>query len=100
MVQALQSSSFDQAPSGAIFQELRLILELHFVVKGIYHVSRSRNSCSHELARFGLHRDPGSPRVWDDPLPCFVNSLVDREFVITLIPCLLKKRKEHLTFFF
>jgi ribonuclease HI len=78
LVQALLSGSFDQAPSGAIFQELRLVLELHFVVKGIYHVPRSCNTCAHELARSGLDRDPGSPSMWVDPLPCFVRSLVDR----------------------
>jgi hypothetical protein len=67
MVKALQSSAFDQAPSGAIFQELRLLLALHFVVKGICYVPQSCNHCAHELARFSLDRDLGSPSVWDDP---------------------------------
>jgi hypothetical protein len=65
--------------SGAIFRELRVLLALHFVVKDICYVSRSCNQCAHELARFSVGRDPGSPHVWDDPLPYFVKILVDRD---------------------
>jgi hypothetical protein len=36
LVKALQSSTFDQAPSGVIFQEVCHLLDFHFVVKGIY----------------------------------------------------------------
>jgi hypothetical protein len=43
LARALQSSSIDQAPSGVIFQELRLVLDMHFVVKGIHRIPRSCN---------------------------------------------------------
>jgi hypothetical protein len=79
MIKALKSSPFDQAPNGAIFRELRLLIALHFFGKDICHVSRSCNQCAHELARFSVGRDPGSPHVWDDPLPCFVKSVVDHD---------------------
>ena len=77
LVSALQSSSFDQAPDGVIFKEVRDLLDLHFVVKSICFLPRSCNQCAHTLAYSGLVRDPGNPVVWDDPLPLFVRSLVD-----------------------
>ena len=43
----------------------------------IYAVSRTDSKCAHELAHFGLARDPDQPIVWLDPLPRFVRSLLD-----------------------
>ena len=43
----------------------------------IYAVSRTDSKCAHELAHFGLARDPDQPIVWLDPLPRFVQSLLD-----------------------
>lgn len=76
---ALQSKSFDQAPGGVIFQEARELLNSHFVLHGVASISRSCNRCAHDLASFGITRDPDSPCIWDDPLPSFVNTLVSRD---------------------
>jgi len=39
--------------------------------------THSCNKCAHELAHFGLARDPDQPIVWLDPLPRFVRSSLD-----------------------
>jgi hypothetical protein len=80
LVVALQSSSFDLAPGGVIFREARRLLELDFALRCIVFVPCTCNRCAHELARLGLARDPDAPIIWNDPLPSFVNSLVDRDF--------------------
>jgi hypothetical protein len=75
---AIKSSSYDQAPGGVIFQEIRDVLDLHFNVYGVCHVPCSCNQCAHELLpRSGLARNPDIPIIWNDPPPpppSFVNS--------------------------
>ena len=67
----------DQAPGGVIFREIKEMLSLHFNPDRIVFSTRSCNKCAHELAHFGLARDPDQPIVWLDPLPRFVQSLLD-----------------------
>ena len=79
LVSALCSNAFDRAPGGTIFSEARSILMQHFVPVSISSISRTCNRCAHELASLGFARDPDLPGVWDDPLPEFVSTLVDRD---------------------
>ena len=66
-------------PGGVIFREIRELLSLHFNPESIIHVPRSCNRCAHELAHYGLSRDPDQPMLWFDPLPSFVSVLLDRD---------------------
>jgi len=77
LVQAITTCDFDQAPGGVIFREIKEMLSLHFNPDRIVFSTRSSNKCAHELAHFGLARDPDQPIVWLDPLPRFVRSLLD-----------------------
>lgn len=77
LVQAITTCDFDQAPGGVIFREIKEMLSLHFNPDRIVFSTRSCNKCAHELAHFGLARDPDQPIVWLDPLPRFVQSLLD-----------------------
>lgn len=79
LASALQSTSFDQAPGGVIFREVRELINSHFVIREIVSIPRSCNRCAHELACYGLSRDPDNPSFWVDPLPSFVNTLVSRD---------------------
>jgi len=79
LVSALCSNAFDRAPGGTIFSEARSILMQHFVPVSISSIPRTCNRCAHELASLGFARDPDLPGVWDDPLPEFVSTLVDRD---------------------
>ena len=58
LVKTLSSNTFDQAPGGVIFRDLRVLLSLHFAYVDLAHVSRSCNKCAHELDQSGLQRDP------------------------------------------
>jgi hypothetical protein len=73
------------APEGVIFQEIREVLDLHFTLHGVSHISRSSNKCAHELARSGLARDPDDSIVWNAPLPSFVIYLVGRDHADPLV---------------
>lgn len=77
LVEVVHSNRFDQAPGGVLFKEIRLLLSLHFDTLSFSHVPRSCKGCAHELACTGLRRDPDQPAIWYDPLPSFVNPLVD-----------------------
>jgi len=79
LVSALRGNAYDQAPGGVIFSEARGVLEMHFDDVIFYAIPRTCNQAAHELARFGLSRDPDLPSVWEDPLPGFVTTLVDRD---------------------
>ena len=45
LVKALTSNSFDQAPGGIIFREVRVLLSMHFVLVSLAHVPRGCNVC-------------------------------------------------------
>jgi len=64
---------------GVIFREARHLLSLHFQVFSISNISRSCNTCAHELARLSVDRDPDHPSIWHDPLPEFVTRIVGRD---------------------
>ena len=81
LVAAVTSGKFDQAPGGVVFKEIRALLSLRFVLLSFSHVSRICNGCAHELACVGLQRGPDQPAIWMDPLPGFVQTLVDRDLV-------------------
>jgi ribonuclease HI len=85
LIAAIRSPTYDQAPGGAIFQEIRDALYLHFHVHGVYHIPRSCNKCAHELARSGLARDPDTSIFWNDPLAGSVISLVSRDHSDSLV---------------
>ncbi|RLN33245.1 hypothetical protein C2845_PM03G27040 [Panicum miliaceum] len=80
LVNAVQLGSFDRAPGGVIFKEIRELLELHFVPLHFIHVPRSCNRSAYDLAHSELERDPGQPVIWYDPLPVFVSTLLGRDF--------------------
>ena len=79
LVIALTSDKFDQAPGGVIYKELRMLLAMYFIPLSISYVSRFSNQCAHELARYGLQRDPDQPVIWSDPLPNFLQTVLDRD---------------------
>ena len=79
LVSALRGNAYDQAPGGVIFSEARGVLEMHFDDVIFSAIPRTCNQAAHELARFGLSRDPDLPSVWEDPLPGFVTTLVDHD---------------------
>ncbi|KAF8722591.1 hypothetical protein HU200_022425 [Digitaria exilis] len=76
LVSAMTKSNFDLSPAGALFQDARLFISLNFVSVEFKYCHRSANECAHELARYGLSRDPDQDCVWSDPLPVFVTNLV------------------------
>ncbi|RLN27709.1 hypothetical protein C2845_PM05G08320 [Panicum miliaceum] len=74
LIKAIRTSDYDCGPGGVIFKEIRELLSLHFIHESIVYVPRSCNRCAHELAHFGLSRDPDQPSIWADPLPSFVRT--------------------------
>ncbi|WVZ50961.1 hypothetical protein U9M48_002159, partial [Paspalum notatum var. saurae] len=59
LVQGVKTSAFDQAPCGVLLKEIKELCRAHFTLVEVDYVSRSCNSCAHELAKIGLNRDPG-----------------------------------------
>ena len=81
LVKALTSNSFDQAPGGIIFREVRVLLSMHFVLVSLAHVPRGCSMSAHDLAQLGLQRDLDQPVIWTDPLPSFVRTMLNRDRV-------------------
>ncbi|KAF8694077.1 hypothetical protein HU200_038533 [Digitaria exilis] len=81
LVSAMKKSNFDLSPAGVLFQDARLFISLNFVSVEFKYCHRSANECAHELARYGLSRDPDQDCVWSDPLPVFVTNLVTHDQV-------------------
>ena len=57
------------------------MLALHFVPLKFTQVPRVCNRIAHELAHSGLVRDLDQQAIWSDPLPNFVLSLLDSDYV-------------------
>ncbi|KAJ1288003.1 hypothetical protein BS78_02G054800 [Paspalum vaginatum] len=76
---AIRSDVYDNSPGGAIYSEIRNLLDLHFTSVEISVIPRSCNRCAHDLARLGLTWDSDEPHVWLDPLPIFVIAILDRD---------------------
>ncbi|KAF8650267.1 hypothetical protein HU200_064026 [Digitaria exilis] len=85
LVSALSSSSYDLSTAGVLFQEARLFISLNFESVVFKFCPRSSNGCAHELARYGLSRDPDQDCVWLDPLPEFVSNLVARDLAESVV---------------
>ena len=76
LLSAIQTASFDQAPGGVIFREIRDLISLHFIDVEFSYVPHSCNRSAHELAQSGFVWDPGHPIIWIDALPSFVKNSV------------------------
>ena len=79
LVKTLRSKEHNQALGGVLFREAKFLLSTLFSSVSVNFASRSCNMCAHELASLGFAWDPDLPGVWDDPLPEFVSTLVDRD---------------------
>jgi hypothetical protein len=77
----LPSLSLRSVPAAVIIKEIQEVLALHVVPLKFTWVSRVCNRIAHELAHSGLVRDPDQPAIWSDPLPNFVLSLLDHDYV-------------------
>uniref|UniRef100_A0A0D9W9C2 Terpene synthase metal-binding domain-containing protein n=1 Tax=Leersia perrieri TaxID=77586 RepID=A0A0D9W9C2_9ORYZ len=85
LVSALRSQEYDQSPGGAIFVELKLLLQLEFAEVATVHKPRSCNSVAHELAQVGVSMERGQSSVWTDPFPNF-RLQANREVDLSLSP--------------
>jgi hypothetical protein len=85
-VKALQSTEFDLSPASVLYKEARELIRLHFASVQVLHISRSCNSCAHDIARLNLSWDPDQPYVWLDPLPSFVYNFVVRDYAEPPVP--------------
>jgi len=79
LLSAIQTASFDQAPGGVIFREIRDLISLHFIDIKFSYVPRCCNRSAHKLAQSGFVWDPSHPIIWLDPLLNFVKTLLDRD---------------------
>jgi len=64
---ALQSLSLDKSSSGVIFKDIHDLVRESFFFLKCFHVSRSCNSCAHEIAAQGLNQSLGSENTWEYP---------------------------------
>jgi len=72
------SVEMDQAPPGVIFQEIRTLIEEHFVHFECLHVPTICNSSAHEIATLGMSRGVNSWVIWEYLVPIFVQDIVAR----------------------
>ncbi|TVU30824.1 hypothetical protein EJB05_22468 [Eragrostis curvula] len=77
----MKTSTYDCSPGGVLFREARSLVSLFFNNVEFIHLPRTGNRCAHELALYGLSRDPKQPELWLDPLPEFVTELMTRDLV-------------------
>lgn len=73
---ALVSSSFDSAPCGVIFRELRYMMITRFTDVRVSYCPRSCNRVAHKLASLGVRLQVGDVLVWHDTTPADVSALV------------------------
>lgn len=75
--EAITSYSRELSAGGVLFRSVREFLTDQFICTKILIVPQSCNSSTHEIARIAMSWDPGQSSVWSDPLPEFVDSVVD-----------------------
>ncbi|KAF8721801.1 hypothetical protein HU200_022983 [Digitaria exilis] len=79
LVSAMTKSTFDMSLAGVLFQYARLFISLNFISVEFKYCHRSAHECAHELARYGLSRDPDLDCVWSNLHSVFVTNLVTHE---------------------
>jgi ribonuclease HI len=79
LLQALQTSHYDQAPGGLLFMEAREEIRLNFDVVSFNHCKRVCNNAAHTLASRVLFGEDGQSSRWTDPFPTFVTELLVRD---------------------
>ena len=63
LLSAIQTASFDQAPGGVIFKEIRDLISFHFIDVKFSYVPRSCNRSAHELVQSSFVQDLGHPII-------------------------------------
>jgi hypothetical protein len=74
--QAVSSKEYDLSPLGALFQEIKIQLDVNFDVVKLNVCPRSCNTAAHSLAAYGVNMEKGQYETWLGLFPEFVSNSV------------------------
>ncbi|XBH78785.1 hypothetical protein VPH35_104926 [Triticum aestivum] len=74
--QAITSNDYDDSTLGALFKEMKRIIQYSFQCCKIDVCPRACNVSAHVLAAYGVSLEQASYQIWLDPLPDYVQDLV------------------------
>jgi hypothetical protein len=77
---AVTSNSYDAAPLGALFREIKYQLQLSFIEFKVIYVHRDCNKPAHVLAALGVCEPLGSQRFWTEDYPAAVSKAVSGDY--------------------
>jgi hypothetical protein len=73
-------NSYDAAPLGALFREIKYQLQLSFKEFKVIYVHRDCNKPAHVLAALGVCEPLGSQRFWTKNYPAAVTKAVSSDY--------------------
>ncbi|XP_073367696.1 uncharacterized protein [Aegilops tauschii subsp. strangulata] len=76
LVQVIKSSSYDLAPNGVLFKEIKLFASLNFSSFDIVHCPRACNKVADVLALHGSKMELEPQAVWPGLAPTFAQSFI------------------------
>jgi hypothetical protein len=82
-VQVLGSSTYDHAPLGILFSELKFRMSTRFIEARIMHVSGDCNTPAHVLAAFGTVVSHGDHSLWISNYPADVTREVTSNLAVS-----------------